>query len=90
MSNQNQPIQESQLSLSAQIESILFIAPEPISLWQLSKTLGVTQRQIEKGLDEIELLYQSRGICLQHHDRKVMITTVPEAAAIIEQFLGLE
>lgn len=90
MSNPIQPTSKSKLSLSAQIEAILFIAPEPISTGQLAKALETTQYQIEKGIEELEKRYRGGGICIQHHQGQVRIATVPEAASLIEHFLGLE
>jgi len=90
MSEPNQPAPESSLDLHAQIEAILFIAPEPISIGQLARTLETTNYQIETGLEELEQIYDNRGICIQRHQGLVRMTTVPEAAAIIEHFLGLE
>lgn len=90
MSEPNQPAPESNLDLHAQIEAILFIAPEPISIGQLARTLETTNYQIETGLETLEQSYDDRGICIQRHQGLVRMTTVPEAAAIIEHFLGLE
>ena len=91
MSDTNQPISEStELSLNAQIEAILFIAPEPISLGQLATALDTTSYQIEKGIEELERIYEGRGLCLQHHQGQVRLATVPEAASLIEHFLDLE
>ncbi len=90
MSEPNQPVLESSLDLHAQIEAILFIAPEPISIGQLAKTLETTNYQIETGLEQLEQIYENRGLCIQRHQGLVRMTTVPEAAAIIEHFLGLE
>jgi len=89
MSDLIQP-KHSQLSLTARIEALLFVAPEPVTSGQLARVLDVTTRRIEKGLEEIELLYQDRGICIQRHDGRVRLTTSPEAAPFIEFFLGLE
>ena len=90
MSDIIQPKPESPLSLTALIEALLFVAPEPVTPGQLARVLDVTSRQIEQGLEEIELLYQDRGIRLQRHDGRVRLTTSPEAAHYIEFFLGLE
>ncbi|MBL7164640.1 MAG: SMC-Scp complex subunit ScpB [Anaerolineales bacterium] len=89
MSDLIQP-KHSQLSLTARIEALLFVAPEPVTSGQLARVLDVTTRRIEKGLEEIELQYQDRGICIQRHDGRVRLTTSPEAAPFIEFFLGLE
>ncbi len=90
MSELNQSPQESQLSLTAQIEALLFVAPNSVSVGQLAKTLEVSPREIEKGLAEIEAQYQNRGLSIQRHEGRVRLTTNPKMASIIEHFLGLE
>ncbi len=78
------------LSLSSQIESLLFIATEPVSLSRLAKTLEVTTRRVEKTLANIQIEYEDRGLRLQWLDGGVQLTTAPEASGAIERFLGLE
>jgi len=90
MSTPIQPKLNSNLSLTAHIEALLFVAPDPVTPGQLARALEVSTRQIEKGLEEIEQIYQDRGICIQRHNGRVRFTTSPEAAPLIELFLGLE
>ncbi len=92
MSDTIQPQEEStpELSLTARVEALLFVAPEAVAPGQLSRVLGVTNRQIEKCLAEIEELYQERGICIQRHEGRVRLTSAPSAADDIELFLELE
>ena len=82
--------QKEALALSAQIEAILFVAPEPISPYQISTILGESAWAVKKGLDELAVQYQHRGIRLQHHDGKVQLVSAPETAPLIETFLDLE
>lgn len=79
-----------QLPLIAQVEALLFVAPEPVSPYQLSTILEENQRLIQSCLEELEEQYQERGVRLQWHDGKVQLTTAPESADIIEHFLNLE
>ncbi|MGD8245388.1 MAG: SMC-Scp complex subunit ScpB [Anaerolineae bacterium] len=79
-----------ELSLTARVESVLFVAEEPISAHRLAEALGVASRQIEEALRELASHYDGRGVRLQHHDQRVQLTTAPEAAPTIERFLGLE
>ena len=90
MSDNNQIKPVSQLSLSASIEALLFVAPEAVTSGQLARALDVSTKQIEQGIEEIDALYQGRGICLQRHDGRIRLTTTPTAAPLIEHFLGLE
>jgi segregation and condensation protein B len=78
------------LSLTARVESVLFVAEEPISPHRLAEALGVTSRQVEDALHELASDYDGRGLRLQTIDNCVQLTTAPEAAPSIERFLGLE
>jgi segregation and condensation protein B len=90
MSNPNQPALESELSLKASIEALLFVAPDAVSSGQIARVLEQTPRAVETALDELEAEYAERGLQIQRHDRQVKLTTAPQAAALIEHFLGLE
>ncbi len=78
------------LSLSALVEAILFVSPEPITAAQISSLLELTPREVKNALEELEALYQGRGIRLQYHKKKIQITSAPEAAPILESMLELE
>jgi len=77
------------LALTALLESLLFVADEPVSVARLSKALDVTPGQVEQALRELEKSYQSRGLRLERLGSRVQMVTAPEAAPIIERFLGL-
>ncbi len=79
-----------ELSLAALVEAILFVSPEPISSTQIANLLDVTPRLVKSALDELETLYQGRGIRLQYHKNKIQITSAPEAASVLENMLELE
>ncbi len=78
------------LNLTAQIEALLFVSPEPVSPNQLGAALEITPRRVNICLEELEAQYQNRGIRLQWHNGKVQVTSAPEAAPAIEVFLSLE
>ncbi len=78
------------LSLSALVEAILFVSPEPISAAQISTLLELTPREVKNALEELESHYQGRGIRLQYHKKKIQITSAPEAAPVLESMLELE
>ena len=90
MTEENQTIPEVNLNLSAQIEALLFIAPETVTISQLANILGVTNQKIGNALDELQDQYQERGIRLQRHGGRVQLVSAPEAGLLIEHFLGLE
>jgi segregation and condensation protein B len=79
-----------ELSLAALLEGLLFVAPEPVTPAQMGLALEMTPTQIEKGLEALEEDLRMRGIRLQRHAGRVQLTTAPEMAELVENFLGLE
>lgn len=92
MAEENNPNSQHQkeLPLTTQVEAILFVAPEPISPYQIGTILDQTPHTIENILEELNDHYRGRGIRLQYHDNKVQLTSAPEAAEVIEHFLNVE
>jgi len=78
------------LELSALVEAILFVSPEPISADQIARIIDVTPRLVKKALEDLESIYQGRGLRLQVHNNKIQITTAPEVAPTLEKMLELE
>ncbi len=78
------------LDLAARVESVLFVAEEPVSSHRLAQALDATLHGIEQALQELTSRYRGRGIRLQVCDGGVQLTTAPEAAPYVERFLGLE
>jgi segregation and condensation protein B len=78
------------LELSALVEAILFVSPEPISADQIARIIDVTPRLVKKALEALESIYQGRGLRLQVHNNKIQITTAPEVAPTLEKMLELE
>jgi len=78
------------LGLAARVESVLFVAEEPVSTYRLAEALEVTAERVERALDELAHCYEGRGLRLQYFDGGVQLTTAPEAAPHVERFLGLE
>jgi segregation and condensation protein B len=79
-----------EISTKAKLEALLFVAPGAVGISQLATALGITNRAVEKALDELGQDYQTRGLRLQRHAGRVQLTSAPEAADVIEIFLGLE
>lgn len=86
----SEELEKTTLSVSARLEALLFVAPEPVSTSQLATVLQITPSEIEGGLNELTQQLTERGIKLQRFRGKYQLTTTPEAAEIIETFLGLE
>ncbi len=78
------------LGLTAQLESLLFVADGPVSVGRLAEALETTVGQVEKALTALEASYVDRGLRLQRVGNRVQLITAPETAARVERFLGLE
>ncbi|MBW8010084.1 MAG: SMC-Scp complex subunit ScpB [Chloroflexi bacterium] len=79
-----------EINIPVILESLLFVAPGPVTINQLATTLEITPREVEKALASLEENYLSRGIRLQRHHGKIKLTSAPEAATLVEKFLDLE
>lgn len=77
-------------SITSLIESLLFIASEPVALDDLARTLGVPTDEVRAAVDHLREMYVGRGLRIQHVNGQVQMVTAPEAAPAIERFLGLE
>ncbi len=76
--------------LAIQLEALLFAAPGSVTPSQLAVALGVSTREVEIELGILEAFYKQRGLRLQRHAGRVQLTTAPELAPLVENFLGLE
>ncbi len=83
-----------ELSLSAIIEALLFIAPGPVTPNQIATVLEVSINKVEAAISELDTLYKAdsgkRGLCIRFHQGRIQLTTAPEASHAIEKYLGLE
>lgn len=78
------------LGLAALVESLLFVAPEPVTIANLATALEVSPEEIESALDALTQACAERGLRLQRQRDRVQLVTAPEAAPYIERFLGLD
>ncbi len=85
---------ESNPQVTSLLEALLFVAPGATTIAQLATALELPAHEVEIGLIQLEKQYQEtglgRGLRLQKHHGRVQLTTCPEAAPVIERFLGLE
>lgn len=83
-----------ELSLSAIIEALLFIAPGPVTPNQIATVLEVSINKVEAAISELETLYKAdsgkRGLRIRYHQGRIQLATAPEASPAIEKYLGLE
>lgn len=71
------------------IESMLFVASDPVPPSRLAKALEMKPKAVEKLLYQLQENYVDRGLNLQWTDVGVQLTTAPESAPMVETFLGL-
>ena len=76
--------------LPAYIESILFVAEEPVGVPMLIQSLRATRDAIEDALAELEQRCLVGGTRLQRDGDLIQLVTAPEAGPFVERFLGLE
>jgi len=85
---------ENELSLLALLEALLFSAPGTVTPGQLATALEISIQEVEAGLSALEVRYSENGldhgIRLQRIHGRLQLTTAPQAAPLIERFLGLE
>jgi segregation and condensation protein B len=82
--------QKPDMTMAAKIEALLFVAAEAVTTAQLGEALDASASAVEVALHELENTLTARGLRLQRHSGRVQLTTAPELASEIEQFLGLE
>ncbi|MCX6020013.1 MAG: SMC-Scp complex subunit ScpB [Chloroflexi bacterium] len=78
------------LSLTAQVECLLYASKEPAILNALAAALAASVAEVEAALEQLSEQYRWRGIRLQRHGNKVQLVTAPEMATAVQKFLGLE
>jgi segregation and condensation protein B len=78
------------LSLLAIIENLLFVADEPVTVARLAQATETSAEQIEAALAALNADGAERGLRLQRKGDKLQLVTHPDAAPVIERFLGLE
>ena len=76
--------------LPSAIESILFVAEEPVEVSMLARALRRQLLDIEAALTELEQRCILGGTRLQRTGDLVQLVTAPEAGPYVERFLGLE
>jgi segregation and condensation protein B len=78
------------VSLETLLESLLFVADEPVAVNRLAQALDVTSDEVEAALIGLQVAYADRGVRLQRASGRVQLVSAPETATYIERFLGLE
>lgn len=90
--NQQSGVSNQQLPypLPVMVESLLFVASEPVPVTQIAEALEVKVAEVEQALAELNAEIVARGVRVQRKGDKVQLTTQPECAPYVEKFLGLD
>lgn len=77
------------MSLSAKLESILFVSPKSLSLKELSSLLKEKSDAVASALAELSVKYQTEksGFHLIENNQKYQLTTSPDNASLVKDFL---
>lgn len=77
-------------TLSQLVESLLFVAGEPVSVAQLARALDAPADAVEAALEDLAAQCQARGVRVQRHGETAQLVSAPEAARAVGRFLGVQ
>lgn len=77
------------MSLQSQIESLLFVAIKPMPVKELADLTKVKIKEVEEALEALGAEYKNngRGLSLIKNNNQYQLTTAPENAALVQDFL---
>jgi segregation and condensation protein B len=76
--------------LPVMVESLLFVASEPVPVTQIAEALEVKLADVEQALAKLNAETETRGLRVLRKGDRVQLTTQPECAPYVERFLGLD
>lgn len=76
--------------LAGLVESLLFVAPDPVRITALASVLEEPAERIEEALAHLSDLQHDRGVQVQRARDRVQLVSSPDLAPYIERFLGLD
>jgi segregation and condensation protein B len=76
--------------VKATLESLLFVAEEPVELTVLTRSLHLSEKEVEEALDSLAEDCRQRGVRIQRSGNLVQMATAPEAARYVENFLNMD
>lgn len=77
------------MSLQSQLESLLFVAIKPLSIKELATLTNSKTKDVEEALEALAKEYVSRGagLALIKNNAQYQLTTAPDNAVLIQEFL---
>jgi segregation and condensation protein B len=76
--------------VKAMLESLLFVADEPVELAVLAHSLHLSEKEVEEGIECLTEECRQRGVRIQRSGDLVQMATAPEAARYVENFLNMD
>ena len=76
--------------LIIQLESILFLKGEPVSVSWLAKTFDKKEEEINISLEQLSKQLENRGVRLVRNDNEVVLATASESAEILKSVIKSE
>lgn len=76
--------------LTKNIEAVLFLKGEPVSIDELAKVLNATQEEVEQGALELEKNLSTRGVRLIRKEADLMLATAPETSKYTSELIKRE
>lgn len=77
------------LDLVSLIEAILFVADRPVAMSEMAKVLEVPKPMVERAVSDLVGALDGRGVRLLRRNGSVQLVSAPEAAPVVQRFLGL-
>ena len=77
------------VELSSVLESLLFVATEPVEIATLARSLGVRPTMLERAARELGDRLKLGGLRLQRTQTCMQLVTAPEWSRHVERFLGV-
>jgi len=72
------------------VESVLFVADEPVEVSALARIADASMEDVERAVDALAADCRIRGVRIQSTESAVQMVTAPEATPFVERFLGVE
>jgi segregation and condensation protein B len=76
--------------LKAALESILFVADQPVDVMHLHRVLEIPVEAVEDLITMLTADYEDRGIRIARLKDTIRMVTSPDSAPYVQAFLGLE
>jgi segregation and condensation protein B len=72
------------------VESVLFVADEPVEVAALARVTGAGVDEVERAIDALAADCRERGVRVQRTEGAVQMVSAPEARPYVESFLGVD